>query len=261
MIEIPLTRANRTLLAAAFNGQKRVDLGIDSAIEGEMGRVFVDRMENPTAFVVEQGELFCYFAGDPRAASGRDLIGQLPRRRLLMPSEPDWLAVAQEIYADQLVRTRRFSFSSLALSAEVLERLLQKSSLSQQVQRVDVPAAGMPSSLVKLWNFGSAEDFVARGIGYCLVHGNRMRGAVYSSLVSSSGIEVSIYVQPDYRRRGVATVLASHLLIWCLERNLEPHWDAANLESCRLAEKLGYVQTGTYDAYFLTDYPVQSTLS
>ena len=32
---------------------------------------------------------------------------------------------------------------------------------------------------------------------------------------------------------------------------MEAHWDAANPESYRLAEKLGYVAVGTYHAHFL----------
>jgi predicted GNAT family acetyltransferase len=64
-------------------------------------------------------------------------------------------------------------------------------------------------------------------------------------------MEVSIYVLEDYRRQGLATALASNLLSWCLEHNLEPHWDAANPESCRLASKLGYKFMGSYEAHYL----------
>ncbi len=35
---------------------------------------------------------------------------------------------------------------------------------------------------------------------------------------------------------GMATALSARLLLRCPDRNLEPHWDAANPESCRLAE-------------------------
>jgi GNAT acetyltransferase len=45
--------------------------------------------------------------------------------------------------------------------------------------------------------------------------------------------------------------VAHALIQWCLKNNADPHWDAANSESCGLAEKLGYVPIETYDAYFL----------
>jgi GNAT superfamily N-acetyltransferase len=43
-------------------------------------------------------------------------------------------------------------------------------------------------------------------------------------------MEVSLFVMPEFRRQGVATVLASALLKWCLENDMDPHWDAANIE-------------------------------
>jgi hypothetical protein len=49
----------------------------------------------------------------------------------------------------------------------------------------------------------------------------------------------------------MATTLAACLIQWCLENNMEPHWDAANPESCKLAEKLGYISKGKYQAYYL----------
>jgi RimJ/RimL family protein N-acetyltransferase len=52
----------------------------------------------------------------------------------------------------------------------------------------------------------------------------------------------------------MATALASCLLLHCLEDHRQPHWDAANPESCALAEKLGYRKVGEYRAYY---YPAQ----
>ena len=108
-----------------------------------------------------------------------------------------------------------------------------------------------PSSSADLSDFESVEDFLARGIGYGVMRNDTVIGVAYSSLICSKGIEVSIFVSPDHRRRGIATALASHLLRWSLEHRLDPHWDAANPESCKLAEKLGYTPTETYTAYYL----------
>jgi GNAT superfamily N-acetyltransferase len=76
-------------------------------------------------------------------------------------------------------------------------------------------------------------------------------GAAYSSLVCGRGIEVGVFVLEDCRRQGIATILASRLLKWCIENSAEANWGAANPELCRLAEKLGYIQTGEYQAYYL----------
>jgi len=75
-------------------------------------------------------------------------------------------------------------------------------------------------------------------------------GVAYSSLVCSTGIEVSIFVDEPYRQQGIATALGSRLVLECLRQNLRPNWDAANPESCKLAKKLGFIFTETYDAYY-----------
>lgn len=54
-------------------------------------------------------------------------------------------------------------------------------------------------------------------------------------------------VSPDYRRQRVATAPASRLVGWCLGRGIEAHWDAANLESRRVAD----LPAGDYRAYDL----------
>jgi GNAT superfamily N-acetyltransferase len=67
----------------------------------------------------------------------------------------------------------------------------------------------------------------------------------------SRGIEVSIYVLPEHRRRGIATLLAARLLEWRQDNRMDAHWDAANPESCKLAIKLGYKPAGSNEAYVL----------
>ena len=62
--------------------------------------------------------------------------------------------------------------------------------------------------------------------------------------------ENRLQIAHAFRRQGLATALASALLLWCLERGLEPHWDAANPESVRLAKKIGYQFSGSYTAYY-----------
>lgn len=100
-------------------------------------------------------------------------------------------------------------------------------------------------------DFESPADFEGRGIGFYVEKDGKIIGAAYSSLVCTTSIEVSLFIEEEYRRQGIATVLSANLVHWCLENGMDAHWDAANLESCKLAEKLGYVPTGSYQAYYL----------
>lgn len=48
---------------------------------------------------------------------------------------------------------------------------------------------------------------------------------------------------------GFAATVCSALILDCLEEGLYPSWDAQNLHSVRLAEKLGYELEGEYTVY------------
>jgi len=249
-----LTKANRLKLARAFYFSPRVDLSIDCVIEGQMGTVYTDDPDNPTVFLIEQGGFFCYFAGDSRSINGIELIASLTPPKLLMPSVPGWLELAQKIIGGKLIETSRCSYSFDHLSVEHMNALINYSSFQEEVERIDAKIAAQSLEdqdyFMDISAFDSAMDFDERGIGYCMLKNGKMVGAAYSSLVCSKGIEVSIYVSPEYRRQGVATALGGLLVKYCLENGLEPHWDAANLESYMLAEKMRYYLSGTYSAFY-----------
>lgn len=44
----------------------------------------------------------------------------------------------------------------------------------------------------------------------------------------------------------MAAACGAALILECLKRGIYPGWDAANMESVRLAEKLGYRLKGPY---------------
>ena len=64
-----------------------------------------------------------------------------------------------------------------------------------------------------------------------------------------SGIEIQIDTKESYRRKGLAYICGAKLILECLERGWYPSWDAQNLCSVALAEKLGYHFDHAYPAY------------
>jgi len=252
-LEYPLTKANRIRLARAFKHVPRVDLSIECILEGQMGIAFVDDVQHPIAFKIEVGPFF-YFAGDATSSGGHTMLKKVAPYTLFMPSSPGWIKAAKGMYGERLVGFSRYSFSSEHISAEHLDHLSRISAFKDEVRRMDQEFATKlwgQDHFVDLSDFDSPVDFVKRGIGFYLQKNSTVVGAVYSSLVCSKGIEVSLFVLEDYRRQGIATILASHLLKWCIANNVDANWDAANPESCKLAEKLGYIQRGEYQAYYL----------
>jgi GNAT superfamily N-acetyltransferase len=168
-----------------------------------------------------------------------------------MAGTQGWDNSVKAVFGERLRTVPRYSFSSDQLSLDYLQALASANPNTPDVLQVDVTLAGMNSPYLGIGAFDSPEDFVERGIGFCMLKEDTIIGGAYSSLVCSDAIEVSIVVDPAHRRQGIASALATQLLLWCLEHHLAPHWDAANEESCNLAEKLGYTNKEAYIAYFL----------
>jgi GNAT superfamily N-acetyltransferase len=257
--EFPLTKANCIKLANAFQPVPRVDLSIDCALEGQMGKVFVDDLDHPTVFKIETGPFF-YFSGESESAAGREMLADITPYTLFMPSAPGWVEAARAIHAEKLHEIDRYSFSSHKLSPFRLDRLYSSSPYRESIQPMSAQFVRQYADqfwgtdhFIELSMYDSPDDFAQRGAGFYLNDTGELIAAAYGSLACSLGLEVSIYVAESRRRQGIATALASRLLSWCLERDLEPHWDAANPESCKLALKLGYTPMGSYNAYYLRE--------
>jgi GNAT superfamily N-acetyltransferase len=256
-----LNKTNRLKLARAFRNHTRFDMGIDCAVEGQMGHAFADDVAEPTVFLIELGGFFAYLAGDARSTAGRELVAALNGSKLFIPAnagvpaEDDWAVLLQEVHGDRLVAVDRYRFSSEKVMVAHLDGQLRESPYRDSIRRIDLGLATLfvnhPKGWVDLGAYESAEDFVDRSIGYCLLDGDELLGVAYGSLVCSRGIEVSIFVHPEHRQRGLATALAASLLRYCWEHHMDANWDAANPASCKLAMKLGYVPRGSYVAQFL----------
>ena len=253
MLSFPLTPTNRLRLAEAFATVPHVDLSIDCAVEGAMGRVWVDDPVAPSVFKLQTGP-FVYLAGQANCEAGRMLISALRPESLLMPSAPGWLEALQAHFRERLEAMERYRFTHERLSLARLQTLTTSSCHAAQVLAMDravAEAVWSRDHYIDLSEYASPADFVQRGLGFYVGEPGAVLGAAFASLVCSRGIEVSVFVERAHRERGMATALTSRLLIACLARGLEPHWDAANDESCRLALKLGYISAGGYLAHYV----------
>lgn len=98
-------------------------------------------------------------------------------------------------------------------------------------------------------NFASYSDFENRGLGVAVLYKGQLVAGASSYTVYSGGIEIEIQTKSDFREKGLATVCGAKLILECLQRNLYPSWDACDLRSVALAEKLGYHRDKPYTVY------------
>ena len=242
-----------------FKNHKRVDLAVESITEGQTGkniRIFVNDEADIQVIQLVQAS-FTIFAGDSTHPTARAMVEDLPPFRYIMPVPEDWMQVIKEIHSDKLKTAKRYSFSSANLAQEHLRQLLESHAYREFLCRIDLALAREMAldnlNKFHLVNYESPEHFVEKGFGYCVQLDDKVVAACSSGLVCQKGVEICVITQPEYREKGLATLVAAQFILHCLENNLHPNWDAANLKSVNLAQKLGYSKTGEYEIYFIEE--------
>lgn len=99
-----------------------------------------------------------------------------------------------------------------------------------------------------------AADYARLGMGVAVLEGEELVAGASSYSRYKEGIEIEIDTREDHRRKGLAFACGAQLILNCLDRRLYPSWDAQNLWSVALAEKLGYHFDSPYTAYEITEY-------
>lgn len=133
------------------------------------------------------------------------------------------------------------------------------------MKRVDIEAAKqiLSQNFSKNWveninYFGGPEKWVKEGVGFCIQEGEKIVCMVMgykTSIPITQSMEIDIATYPDYRGRGFATLVSAKLIEYSLKKGIEPHWDAANPLSVKLAEKLGFTDPEPYNFYYWRKNP------
>jgi GNAT superfamily N-acetyltransferase len=96
--------------------------------------------------------------------------------------------------------------------------------------------------------YGSLENFLARGIAVCILHGSEFVCEAYADMDIKGKREIGIRTYEAYRRKGFATTACAHLIALCEQAGSHTYWDCArlNVGSVLLARKLEFQNERTY---------------
>lgn len=220
-----------------------------SCLQGVMGRAVWNGSR--TAAAIISGD-FGFLAGEP----DEELLRRVPGP-LLVPRTGDWFPLIERVYGVRAVRETRYAilkepdvFDRAKLARYVAS--LPTGYVMRQIDRDLVPVLlGAEWSRDFCAAFDSPEDCCRRGLGYvALWNGTPVAGAG-SYCVYRGGIEIEIDTREDHRRRGLAAACGARLILECLDRGRYPSWDAHDLRSVALAEKLGYHRGDPYPVYWI----------
>lgn len=253
MSMVELKSCDRKRIFYLFEG--REDSLIWSCLQGYMGQAWADDNEYPESAQIIVGD-FCFFAGRPN----ENLVKHIPvdfqsKDILMVPDNEAWEKMIVKVYGQ---KARGFARYAIKKEKDVFDRdyltsLVKGLPAQYKLQKID------GEMYKKLLSSGWSRDFCSQFLSYeryqrlgfgftVLFHDEPVSGAS-SYAVYDGGIEIEVDTKNGYRRRGLAQVCAARLILECLDRGLYPSWDAHNLQSVALAEKLGYHTDKPYVTY------------
>ena len=244
MLQIaPDTRASLVELFAAHTRQRVI---IDAVLGKGHGQAIADSASVPQVALLTVAD-FAVPAGNPDHPLARDLIKNLPPV-LIVPASAAWRRCVLQIHGSRISKQPRVELKPEKLELDHVRQLAQRVPEGYQICRIDLEMA--PRAMGHL-AYASAAEFIDKGIGYCALWNGEPVSRIRSYIDSNKAIEISIITDPEHQAKGLATATGATLIAHCLEQGIEPHWNATNAISVRLAERLGYVQNGSFELLVL----------
>lgn len=222
-----------------------------SALQGYMGEVYVDNLENPNfSFVLI--ERFCFIDGDSNNEMAEFALANIDEYYKVIIANENWFEKIEKVYNDNYETDYRFSIRKDTRFDK--EKLLNYIAELDDDYEIKIINEEMYKRIKETdsWvtNLGMSVDYEKYGIGFCAINKqNEIVAIVTSDMVYDDGIEINIKVKDTERQKGIATAISASIILECIKRNIYPSWDAANTNSIGLAEKLGYERDSEYKIY------------
>lgn len=232
------------------------DTLVQSYLQGHMGTAYVDSLENPKVAQIIVG-IFVFYAGDAGVPGTKELLRNLPDYPLVIVNTDEWKNSIELEYKEQAHKFKRYRFNrdKTHFNQEKLTQLINDLPEDYKLQKINATIINNSSfstlSEDFFSQFESHDDFLARGIGYCVTYKDVPVCGATSFSIYDAGIEIEIATDERHQRKGLAAATAASLILDCLEQRIYPNWDGAISPSVKLAEKLGYVLKEEYDTYFI----------
>ena len=232
---------------------------VRSAMEGRMGRVWVDDLEKPSFCIVRIGN-FVYPlglvpSGGERALALKSFILVECNKTYITPQNDAWDMWLRENldYNYRMVTRYAIKKDEHNFDRALLQSYVDGLDKSMKIKHIDKHA--YKTALLSDWsfdfvsNFEDESKFLQYGMGFVIYHGKELVSGCSAYAAAEGMMEVTVATREDYRRKGLAIVCAARFILDCMDKSIYPNWDAANFKSVELARKLGYIFDKEYHVF------------
>ncbi len=220
-------------------------------------KAFVTDPDAPRSALLYSSADGIFLAGEP----DRELVeyGELGDNEV-HPQNEAWEKLIKECWPEAQPTTRYAIRRCKDFDREKLQSFVDALPEGYEIKRIDsgiydlILAANDADLEYLIGDFETKEAFLEKGRGFAVLKdGKVVAGASSEYCYRFGGIEVEIDTVHKERRKGLASAVGAKLILSCLDDGLEPVWDAANLISVHLAEKLGYRFDHEYVYYWINE--------
>lgn len=222
---------------------------IFSCLQKIMGKVYVSDPEQPKSAFAFVG-CFGFYAGIP----DKEIVMDRPDGFVIMtPQNNEWAKLIEECYPLAKKVTRYAIKKDTIFDRTMLQNEIQKLPAGYELKKIDADIYDRclenPATEDFVSAFESKEKYLQMGRGMVILKNGIIVAGASSYTRYREGIEIEVDTIEPERRKHLATIACSALILNCLEEGLYPSWDAQNMNSVHLAEKLGYEFDHEYAAY------------
>ena len=222
---------------------------IYSCLQKVMGKIYVTDLESPKSAMAFVG-CFAFYAGEPN----KELVSNKPAGFIIMtPQNKAWEACIEECFPKAKKVTRYAIKKDTKFDTDFLRNIIKELPDGYELKEIDEKIYDMclPDPVTRdfVSSFGSKEKYLELGRGMVILKEGQIVAGASSYTRYKEGIEIEVDTVESERKKGLATIVSAALILRCLDEGLYPSWDAQNMNSVHLAEKLGYEFSHEYTAY------------
>lgn len=220
-----------------------------SCLQKVMGKIYVTDPDNPKAAFAFVG-CFGFFAGEP----DEELVRNKPAGFVILtPQNKAWADLIEKVYPDAKKATRYAIKKDTRFDTDSLKENLKLLPCGYELRNIDEEIYDRclenPVTADFVSSFAGKEKYLKDGRGVVILKDGQIVSGASSYTRYKEGIEIEVDTVESERRKNLALISCSALILRCLSEGLYPSWDAQNMGSVHLAEKLGYELDHEYTVY------------
>ncbi len=216
------------------------------------GDIYVNDIDNIN-FCCIILKTYCFIAGQCNKNNAYDIFTWLPNEIKVINADEEWFKYIESFYNNQYEIYMRYVMDiPIKFNINLLTNYINRLDLQYKITNINEEIYYRIKNTDSFCtNIGMSIDYFKNGIGVCCIENDEIIGIATSNIFYNNGIEINIKVNPEKRRKGIASAISSKLILECLKKGKIPYWDAANDNSLGLAKKLGYTEKCKYKVYYI----------